>query len=361
MNRVYVDLGENSYDILIQTGLLHEIPSLIRPLSLQGSYFIISDTRVASLYGKAVLKQFQIMGKAHLLTVPEGETSKSISTADSLYTRLLQLGANRQDNIVALGGGVVGDLAGFVAATFMRGIPFIQIPTTVLAQVDSSVGGKVGINHPLGKNLIGAFYQPCMVIIDPEVLHSLDERQIRAGLAEVIKYSLIWDFDFFNTLETHLETIKRLEDKTLVNHVLKKCCEIKAEVVRQDEKEAGLRAILNFGHTLGHALEAVTEYQTLMHGEAVAHGMMLALELSKKCGLTDQKVSRAQQLVRRLDVARLPENLDPDRVLVAMAKDKKRLENVQTWILLRAIGNAVITTDISPDETRTVLTEFLRG
>ncbi|MBD3378249.1 3-dehydroquinate synthase [candidate division KSB1 bacterium] len=360
MNRVHVDLGENSYDIFIQPGLLQEIPSLTRSLSLQGSIFIISDTRVASIYGELVLKQFQKVGKAHLLTVPEGESSKSISMADSLYTQLLQLGANRKDTIIALGGGVIGDLAGFVAATFMRGIPFIQIPTTVLAQVDSSVGGKVGINHPMGKNLIGAFYQPRLVIIDPDVLHSLDERQVRAGLAEVIKYAFISDPVLFQTLETHLESIIRLEEKTLVNAVLEKCCQIKAEVVRQDEKESGLRAILNFGHTLGHALEAVTGYRTLYHGEAVAHGMIMALELSKTCGLSNQEVSRGQNLVRRLEVAPLPENLDPAAILEAMARDKKRLKNVQNWILLTSIGNAVITNNISPKQTKTVLTD-LRG
>ncbi len=361
MNRVHVDLGENSYDIFIHPGLLQDIPSLTRSLSLQGTFFIISDTRVAFLYGETVLQQFQKLGQAHLLTVPEGESSKSISVADSLYTRMIQLGAHRKDTIIALGGGVIGDLAGFVAATFMRGIPFIQIPTTVLAQVDSSVGGKVGINHPLGKNLIGAFYQPRMVIIDPEVLHSLDERQVRAGLAEVIKYGLIWDSDFFHTLETHIKAIKSLKDKTLVNDILEKCCKIKAEVVRQDEKESGLRAILNFGHTLGHALEAVTGYRTLFHGEAVAHGMLMALELSKTCGLSAQEASQGQELIRRLDVASLPEHLDPAAILKSMAKDKKRLGNVQTWILLTSIGRAVITNTVSHEKTRTVLTEFLRG
>jgi 3-dehydroquinate synthase len=277
--------------------------------------------------------------------------------ANDLYTQLIQLGTTREDVIIALGGGVVGDLAGFVASTFLRGVPFIQVPTTVLAQVDSSVGGKVGINHALGKNLIGSFYHPSFVLIDPLVLETLDERERSAGFAEVIKYGLIADKTFFHTLQNNIDSLIQLSDFKLLQTVLERCCQIKVDIVQADEKEKGLRAILNFGHTLGHALEAVTNYEYFLHGEAVAWGMIGALYLSEKYDF-NQDIKSVIHLIEKLSIPELPVNIAAGQIIHAIKRDKKRKRSGQVWVLLEQIGHAYLEQNIPTDLVREA-TEYM--
>ena len=278
MKIVGLELGERSYPILIQNNILFHIPLHLKGHAPTEQTIIISDQSVSKLYGQTVIDALKAAGiQTDLFIVPDGEDSKSWKTMGNLLTRCIQAGLKRDGLIIALGGGVIGDLAGFVAATYLRGVNFVQIPTSLLAQVDSSVGGKVGINHPLGKNLIGNFYQPKLVLIDPMTLATLDKREMWAGMGEVVKYGLIWNEPFFKQIETSLNTLVHLKDTDAVADMLAFCCRAKANVVEQDEKEGGLRRILNFGHTVGHALEAATDYHYFKHGEAVVHGIHLSL------------------------------------------------------------------------------------
>lgn len=349
MITVHVDLAERSYPIYIESGVLAQLGHYLKTHHLDERVFVITDDRVRELYEAPLLTTLKEMPQAvHVLSVPPGETSKSLHTANQLYTQLLEHRADRKCVIVAFGGGVVGDLAGFVAATFMRGVRFVQVPTTILAQVDSSVGGKVGINHPLGKNLIGAFYQPQFVLIDPETLKTLDERQIRAGSAEIIKYGFIRDRQFYDDLVSHLDSFLALQNIDLLNYALQRSCEIKAEVVSQDEKESGVRAILNFGHTLGHALEAVTRYNTFLHGEAIIHGMKAALYLSHLSGyLAQETVLEACSHLTSFKAPHLPADISHDALFDAMQQDKKRSSKGQLWVLLKEMGHAVMTREVS--------------
>jgi len=363
MNKIKVNLDNRSYPIYIEPAIFKETAAILGQLDSGKEFFIITDSNVSPLYGDALLDSLRIAGlSAQSLVVPAGEHSKSLQVAEVLYTQLLAARATRQSTIIALGGGVIGDLAGFVAATLLRGVPFIQIPTTLLSQVDSSVGGKVGINHPLGKNLIGAFYQPQLVIIDPLVLKTLPLREIKAGLAEVIKYSFIANAGFFNQLSASITEIINFNDLNLVQDIISTCCQIKAEVVANDEREAGLRAILNFGHTIGHALETVTNYNYFLHGEAVTHGMRGALYLSfLHQNIDKDELTRACALIDNLEPPAIPPHITGEALVQAMSKDKKRSDKGQLWILLQKIGHYTMTRDVSANDIKKALDFVLTG
>ena len=341
MREVTVSLGTRSYSILVGPKLLSQLGRRCAELKLGRRCAIISDTNVAKHYAAAAEKSLRAAGFDPVrVIVPAGETAKSLGTVQSCYNRLAAHRLERKSFVVALGGGVVGDLAGFVAATYLRGIPFVQVPTTLLAQVDSSVGGKVGVNLPAGKNLVGAFYQPRLVLCDLNVLATLPPREYRAGLAEVIKYGIIYDSALFARLERDLNKLLRLDAKTLAD-VVARCCEIKADVVSQDETESGLRAILNFGHTIGHGLEAISRYGKYLHGEAISIGQVAAAELSAAlAGLPQVEVERISDLFRR---AKLPTSVELNRrqmkqLFGAMRLDKKVSDGEIKFVLARRIG-----------------------
>src|SRR5260221_9422912 len=308
MHVVKVSLGERSYSILIGAGLLPRLGKECRKLNLVGRCAIISDRNVGQHYGQAVQEILTAAGfDCVSITVRAGETTKSLATVQRCYDQLARHRLERKSFIVALGGGVVGDLAGFVAATYLRGIPFVQVPPTLLAQVDSSVGGKVGVNLKAGKNLVGAFYQPRLVLCDLDLLATLPSREYRSGLAEVIKYGIIYDAALFGLLEKELPKLLRREEGTLAE-IVAWCCEIKAKVVGRDETEGGLRAILNFGHTVGHAIEAISGYGAYLHGEAISIGQVVAARLSEmQLGLPRQEADRIASLFAR---AGLPTSID---------------------------------------------------
>jgi 3-dehydroquinate synthase len=344
MSHVRVHLAERSYDIRIEPGILGEAGRLIADLGFQGRVAVVSDRTVTGLFSKTVLGALHSAGfEASLFTVPDGESSKSLGQAEKLYTELIRFGLSRDGLVVALGGGVVGDLAGFVAATLLRGVPFVQVPTTLLSQVDSSVGGKVGVNHALGKNLIGCFRQPALVIIDPLTLDTLPMRERWSGAAEMVKSALIRDAEFFSLIERDLENLMILEDAGRLSEALAACCRIKADVVGRDELESGLRRILNFGHTIGHAIESAAGYGVIRHGEAVAYGMAWALDVSHAFGfLGDAVAQRADAVLRRFPLPPIPESVDPARLLDAISHDKKRTSEGLHLVLLEDIGRAVV-------------------
>jgi len=341
VRRVKVPLGNRSYNILIGPGLLAGLGKECACLGLQARCAVISDTNVAPRYARAAQESLRRAGfDSTTITVPAGEQAKSLKSVQACYDRLAGQRLERKSFIVALGGGVVGDLAGFVAATYLRGIAFVEVPTTLLAQVDSSVGGKVGVNLAAGKNLVGAFYQPRLVLCDLDTLGTLPSREYRAGLAEVIKYGIIYDAALFEKLERDLPSLLRREPRKLAG-VIARCCEIKAEVVGQDETESGVRAILNFGHTIGHALEAISHYGKYLHGEAISIGQVAAAELSARTvGLPAAEVRRIADLLR---CAGLPTHVklsDPQqrKLLTAMQLDKKVSGGEVKFVLARQIG-----------------------
>ncbi|HOX58559.1 MAG TPA: 3-dehydroquinate synthase [Candidatus Paceibacterota bacterium] len=341
MRIVRVPLGNRSYDIQIGTGLLARLGRECARLGLNRYCAIISDQNVAPRFGQTARRGLARAGfVAEVITVPAGETAKSLRTVEICYHQLAARRLERKSFIVALGGGVVGDLAGFVAATYLRGLPFIQVPTTLLAQVDSSVGGKVGVNLKSGKNLVGAFHQPRLVMCDLRTLASLPLREYRAGLSEVIKYGIIYDSALFEFLERDLPRLLRRDLRSLAA-VVAWSCEIKAEVVRQDETESGLRAILNFGHTIGHALEATSHYGKYLHGEAIAIGQVAAAKLSAKVlGLPENEVERIERLFQRAGLPTEVKTTIPQRrkLLSAMRLDKKVSGGKVKFVLARRIG-----------------------
>lgn len=349
---VHVELGDRSYDIYIESNSLDNVSQYIQQVYNGNNIAVISDETVADLYAEKVVESLKPhFNCINLITFPAGEKSKSYTQLQLLHTELLERGFKRDSLIIALGGGVTGDLVGFAAATFLRGVDFVQIPTTILSQVDSSVGGKVGINHPLGKNLVGNFYQPKSVLIDTETLKTLPEREIWAGMAEVIKYGLIWDASFFNFIHDNLDDLIGLKNSEILNKAIQICCQIKAEVVRQDEKEGGLRRILNFGHTLGHAIEANTEFATYHHGEAVLHGMRWAAWVSYEMKFIDQAtLDKIESVLKLFKVPPLAPQLDPSVLLDKMKMDKKQTEKGLNLVLLDRIGQTKIITcdDIYP-------------
>ena len=341
MTTVNVKLDQRSYPILIEPGLMDRTGVWIQKNGLGSNGWVITDDKVHDLYGVAIKAAFQKSGITPFFqVVPQGEKSKSIEKVTKIHTQLIEKNIKRDSWVLALGGGVVGDLAGFVAATYLRGIPLIQMPTTLLAQVDSSVGGKVGINHPLGKNLIGSFYQPQAVLIDPNVLFTLEQREIWAGLGEVIKYGIITDPKLFDKMESNLDTLIDLSDLDLMVKIIGICCEAKAHVVEQDEKESGLRRILNFGHTLGHAIEAVTNFKTFRHGEAIVHGMRWAVWVSLDQGfLSEDDFRRIDTLLKRFPIPLLPDDVTSDALMAKVQIDKKQTEDGLILVLVDQIGH----------------------
>jgi len=359
---VHVKLGERSYAITIAGGALTRTGELIRQAlgAKTRRLAIISNPRVYGLYGKTVersLRQAEFATLAHLMG--DGERAKSLRTAERAWAFLIANRFERSDALVALGGGVVGDLSGFVAATFLRGISYAQVPTTLLAQIDSSVGGKTAINHPLGKNLIGAFHQPRAVVIDPRVLRSLPPRELRAGLYEALKYGVIRDRALFDLI-CHTQPEIAAFDESPLARIIARCCAIKAEVVTADERESGLRRILNFGHTVGHALEAVTAYRRLKHGEAVGYGMKSASTMAEKIGIIPPDESRAIRLgIDSLGPLPKLDDLRTQDVIAAMAHDKKVAQGRLPFILPTAIGAVTVRDDIAPSIIRTAVRETL--
>ncbi len=358
---VRVSLGSRSYTIHIGQGALDAAGDLIKSHVEPSRAFVVTDENVAPLYLSRLVHSLEGGGfDVESVTVPAGEASKSLSVVADLYDRLASLRFRRDELIVGLGGGVVGDLAGFVASTWLRGVPFVQVPTTVLAQVDSSVGGKVGVNHPQGKNLIGSFYQPLLVVIDPSVLATLPEREVWAGLAEVVKYGFIADERLFSELESSLQ---RLVANPLAEQwigILARCCSIKAQVVEQDEHDLGFRHVLNFGHTVGHALEAATGYQRYRHGEAVVIGMRAALWLSHwNSGLTEEALQRGLAALDQFPVG-APSDLSAEQLIPYLATDKKRTAVGQKWVLLQRIGQAAIASGLPDDSVLRAIKNVLR-
>ena len=347
MRTIDVALGARSYPVHIGHGLLATAGALIGARSDGGRAVVITNPVVAAHWLAPLRQSLTAAGTAsEVILVPDGETHKTLATLDDVLTRLLQIRAERSTPIVALGGGVVGDIAGFAAAIYQRGAPFVQVPTTLLAQVDSSVGGKTGINHPLGKNMIGAFHQPRAVVIDTECLSTLPARELAAGLAEVIKYGAIREPQFFAWLESHMESLIAREPDALT-YAIAESCRIKAQIVAADERESGERALLNFGHTFGHAIEAGVGYGEWLHGEAVAAGMIMAAELSARLGsIGSADVQRLRTLLVRAGLPVTAPQLGADRYLELMSRDKKVAAGRVRFVLLDAIGNARVGTDV---------------
>ncbi len=351
-----VELGDNSYPIIIGENILNRLGTNLRKLPLADKVMLVTNPTVNALYGDIVTKSLREAGYEVILgLVPDGEKYKSLESAQKLYDIAFDARLDRKSAVIALGGGVIGDLAGFVAATYMRGVPFIQVPTTLLAQVDSSVGGKVAVNHPKGKNIIGSFYQPKLVYTDISTLRTLEPRQFKAGMAEVIKYGVIWCDDFFTYLEKNRERLQQLDPQALIN-IIKRSCEIKAQVVAQDEKEMGVRAILNYGHTFGHAIEALTNYSTYVHGEGVAIGMVLANHLAVRKGLLND--SDQERIDRLIAVFGLPTgygNLAKEILLQKMYFDKKVKSGKINFVLPEKIGLVRITDEVTESDILAVL------
>ena len=350
-----VCLGERSYPIHIGTGLLDRAGVLLEN-AVSRRTVIVTNATVAAHHLAPLRAGLAKRGiDADVVMVPDGEAHKSWSTLEDVITRLLELRVDRATTVIALGGGVIGDLAGFAAAIALRGLPFVQIPTTLLAQVDSSVGGKTGINHPLGKNMIGAFWQPRAVLIDVDCLRTLPTRELKAGLAEVIKYGAIRDAAFFQWLEEHAARLVA-GDRAALGYAISKSCAIKAEIVSADEREAGERALLNFGHTFGHAIEAAQGYGEWLHGEAVAAGMVIASRLSERaCGLPAGDVARITALVAACGLPTSPPKMPHERWLDAMGHDKKGADGGIRFVVLDSLGHASLRSGIAREQWEAAL------
>lgn len=352
--KVRVDLGERAYEILIEGGLLHKLESL-PVFKKYKKNLIVTDENVFSLYRK----QIEQIPHIDVLVLPAGEESKSTSYLQKIWDACCKNRLDRKSLLTVFGGGVMGDLGGFAAATYMRGIDFVQIPTTLLSQVDSSVGGKTGINHDSGKNLIGAFYQPQAVLIDPGVLKTLPSREYIAGLAEVLKYGVIWDREFFDFLVKEKVAIQKL-DLEILTKIIAKCCEIKAEVVKQDEREGGIRAILNYGHSAGHGLENVMAYKGLLHGEAVIVGMDIEMQIAiARKMVSGVEVELQRNAMRELGLAVEIPPFDMQEYLDAIVLDKKNTEQSLNFVLPERIGKVSMVNGITFDEIKTATLKTL--
>ena len=347
MRKVKVELGANSYEIYVGSGLLAQVGHRLKKNGFSGKLVIITDPRAKELYGDALNQSLTKDGfSVTTLQVPEGEEQKSLETAGRLYHELTNCHAERTTPILALGGGVIGDLTGFVAATYMRGVPLIQIPTTLLAQVDSSIGGKVAVDHGQLKNKIGAFYQPRLVISDIDTLKTLPPNELANGLAEVIKSAAIRNKKFFAFLETNLDRIKSLDESALEETVFQ-TVQIKAEVVEKDERDLGLRNILNYGHTIGHAIETVSDFK-VGHGNAVAIGMLAAARISNKMGILDKNdLGRLKGIIEKAGLPTEMPDLQIEKIIQAMKHDKKVLRDKIRFVLLKSIGSAFITDEVN--------------
>ncbi|WP_371368753.1 3-dehydroquinate synthase [Sporomusa rhizae] len=359
MAEVRVELETHSYTIHITAGGISRVGALMRDLFSGDKALIVTDENVYPLYAERLVTSLTAAGfTPAVITVPAGESSKSLVTSDFVYTKAITMGLDRKSPLIALGGGVVGDLAGFVAATYLRGVPFIQVPTTLLAQVDSSVGGKTAVNHALGKNLIGTFYQPGLVVIDTEALQTLPARELKAGLAEVVKYGVITDYDFLSYLKKNTDALL-IPDLNVLTTVIAKCCQIKAGVVAQDEREDSLRMMLNFGHTVGHAVEAVGGYSEYNHGEAVAVGMHAAALISQRIGLCRQShVDFLRNLLSSLGLPLQASGYLPKDLLSYLARDKKVVNGKINWVLMSELGQVTITREVSQAIIMEILSEI---
>lgn len=346
MQTLNVDLGHRAYPIHIGPGLLSQ-PDLLLPHLVQPRAVIVTNTVVAPLYLETLRAALQARGVEIIpVIVPDGESHKNWETLNLIFDALLTHRVERKTTLIALGGGVIGDLAGFAAASYQRGVPFIQVPTTLLSQVDSSVGGKTGINHPLGKNMIGAFYQPQVVLADTATLNTLPDRELSAGLAEVIKYGLIGDLPFLEWLEINMPKL-RARDPQALQYAIARSCQNKADVVAADEREAGVRAHLNLGHTFGHAIESGMGYGNWLHGEAVGAGMVMAADASQRMGwLSEADVARTRALIRAAGLPDVAPDLGAQTYLDFMGHDKKVESGKIHFVLLKQLGEAVVTSEL---------------
>jgi len=337
---------------MIGKGILNDIGKALKKFEFSNKAALISNPLVYDLYGKTVSESLKDAGyDLTEVLIPDGEEFKSLASMEKIYESLLKAKLDRKSALIGLGGGVIGDITGFAASTYMRGIDFIQVPTTLLAQVDSSVGGKTGVNHPLGKNMIGTFWQPRLVWVDTATLETLPRREFLSGLGEVIKYGVIWDKDFFSYLETNRDKLLKL-DITALTHIIRRSCEIKAEVVSKDERESGLRAILNYGHTIGHAIETLTGYKRYLHGESVAIGMHMEAKLSQKAGLiSDKEVLRIKALIDSCELpTEIPHEIKINDLMEKMQIDKKTVAGQMHFVLPEKVGSVKIHGGITAED-----------
>lgn len=348
MTRVNVELGDRAYPIEIGRGQISQLPKMIEEKAPDAVVAVVSDSNVAPLFGGRVEKLLTDAGRTvHSFVMEPGEANKRLTQIETLTGQALEAGLDRTSVVVALGGGVVGDTAGFFAASFMRGIPYIQVPTTIVAQVDSSVGGKTAVNHPSSKNIIGAFHQPLAVVVDLDFLTSLPERELRAGLAEVIKHGIIADEALFTYMEEHAKEI-RAYDLDALEHLVVRSCEIKSAIVAEDETEQGIRSNLNYGHTFGHGIEAATQYEEFLHGEAISLGMICAGALARSLDMVDDAfVARQRACIEAYALPVVWPGLKADATLDAMRRDKKVKHGTMKFVLADGMGHVVQRTDIS--------------
>ena len=350
MQTISVPLQNRSYPIWIEKGLLTNLPELLKPMNQGQKWVIFSQNEIISLYGNSLCKGLKSAGfQVELVVLPNGEKAKSLNELEGIFSQLIGMDCDRSSTFLALGGGVVGDATGFIAASFMRGVDYIQIPTTLLAMVDSSIGGKTGVNLPEGKNLVGVIWQPKAVVIDIELLKSLQEREITSAMGEVLKYGAILDRNLFEVVAENLNDILNLSKPELLTEVIGRCAKLKADVVVEDEREGGKRRILNFGHTIGHALETHFGFETLRHGEAVAYGMLAAGKLSNEDGrLEIEDFELLQTTIKKLPLPKLPE-FDAENILKIIQRDKKVKDRKINFVLLEAIGKTVIVDSIEKE------------
>ena len=350
MQTISVPLQNRSYPIWIEKGLLTKLPELLKPMNQGQKWVIFSQNEIISLYGNSLYKGLKSAGfQVELVVLPDGEKAKSLNELEGIFSQLIGMDCDRSSTFLALGGGVVGDATGFIAASFMRGVDYIQIPTTLLAMVDSSIGGKTGVNLPDGKNLVGAIWQPKAVVIDIELLKSLQEREITSAMGEVLKYGAILDRNLFEVVAENLNDILNLSKPELLTEVIGRCAKLKADVVVEDECEGGKRRILNFGHTIGHALETHFGFETLRHGEAVAYGMLAAGKLSNEDRRLEIKdFELLQTTIKKLPLPKLPE-FDAENILKIIQRDKKVKDRKINFVLLEAIGKTVIVDSIEKE------------
>ncbi len=356
---VPVRLGACGYSIVVEPGALATVGERLRALGVGSRTALFSDDAIMRLYGKTVDESLRAAGfVVTRVELPEGERAKTLAVAERCWDALLAAGLDRSSTVLALGGGAVGDLAGFVAATYMRGMNFVQLPTTVLAQVDASIGGKTAIDHPIAKNLIGAFHQPRLVIVDPLTARTLPEREFRSGVAEIVKHGVVLDADYFAELERdHASLLAR--EVPVLERIIAGSCRLKADVVERDEREAALRNVLNYGHTVGHAIEAASAYATYTHGEAVSLGMVAEARLARRLGIAGaDTVARQERLLAALGLPIRMPALDWDSVLAAMTRDKKARDGRLPFVLAPTIGTFRLVYDVNPADVRAVLGEI---
>ena len=353
---INVNLGLRSYRIIVESGAVATVGAHLRELGVGSRAALVSDAAIGSLYGKTVVRSLEGAGfSVALVEVPEGEAGKTLAVAGQCWNELLALGLDRTSTVLALGGGAVGDVAGFVAATYMRGVNFVQVPTTVLAQVDASIGGKTAIDHPNAKNLIGAFHQPRLVLVDPAVVRSLPEREYRSGVAEIVKHGIVLDADYFAEVERDAAALCA-RDLPVVERIIGGSCRLKASVVERDERESELRHVLNYGHTIGHGLESATGYARFAHGEAVALGIVAEARLARRLGLaSDDTVARQERLLLAVGLPVTAEAIDTDAVVAAIGRDKKARDGRVPFVLAPRIGAFRLVFDVPAADIRAVL------